>query len=133
MAISNVPGPAFPLYMAGAKMLTNYPTSIVVHGVALNITVQSYDESLDFGLIACGRAMPDVADLRRRSCGQAFEELQALPPPRRAGRRAGEAAGTTQPRPERSRQKSRLHARLSKPRASAPSARRSIPAHAACR
>ena len=52
VVISNVPGPPVPLYMAGAKMLTNYPTSIVVHGVALNITVQSYDESLDFGIMA---------------------------------------------------------------------------------
>ena len=34
-------GRPLPLYMAGAKMLTNYPTSIVVHGIALNITVQT--------------------------------------------------------------------------------------------
>jgi WS/DGAT/MGAT family acyltransferase len=109
VAISNVPGPAFPLYLAGAKMLTNYPTSIVVHGVALNITVQSYNESLDFGLIACGRAMPDIAafadDLR-----QAFEQLRALPvavatqvapsakrPARR--RTAPDAPATAAPRP----------------------------------
>ena len=57
VVISNVPGPAFPLYMAGAKMLSNHPTSIVAHGVALNITVQTYDQSLDIGLIACGRAL----------------------------------------------------------------------------
>ncbi len=63
VVISNVPGPAFPLYMAGAKMLTNYPTSIVVHGVALNITVQTYNDALDVGLIACGQAMPDIAVL----------------------------------------------------------------------
>jgi hypothetical protein len=58
VVISNVPGPPVPLYMAGAKMLTNYPTSIVVHGMALNITVQSYDQSLDFGLMADARTMP---------------------------------------------------------------------------
>jgi diacylglycerol O-acyltransferase / wax synthase len=80
VAISNVPGPAFPLYLAGAKMLTNYPTSIVVHGLALNITVQSYDGSLDFGLIACGEAMPDVAELARH-LHAAYEELKALPTP----------------------------------------------------
>jgi WS/DGAT/MGAT family acyltransferase len=60
VVISNVPGPTVPLYMAGAKMLTNYPTSIVVHGVALNITVQTYNESLDVGIIACAQAMPEV-------------------------------------------------------------------------
>ncbi len=79
VAISNVPGPAFPLYMAGAKMLVNCPTSIVVHGVALNITVQSYNESLDFGIIACGKAMPDVAELAAH-VHEEFEALKALPP-----------------------------------------------------
>ncbi|OYU98220.1 MAG: wax ester/triacylglycerol synthase family O-acyltransferase, partial [Burkholderiales bacterium PBB5] len=48
VVISNVPGPAVPLYMAGARMLSNHPTSIVVHGMALNITVQSYDQQMDF-------------------------------------------------------------------------------------
>ena len=79
VTISNVPGPTVPLYMAGAKMLTNYPTSIVVHGVALNITVQTYNESLEFGLIACGEAMPEVAELARH-VQAAFDEFQALPP-----------------------------------------------------
>jgi diacylglycerol O-acyltransferase / wax synthase len=74
VTISNVPGPPVPLYMAGAKMLTNYPCSIVVHGVALNITVQSYDQSLDFGLMADAKAMPDV-----RKLGQALvDAMQAL-------------------------------------------------------
>jgi diacylglycerol O-acyltransferase / wax synthase len=63
VAISNVPGPQFPLFLAGAKMLTYYPVSIAVHSVALNITVQSYNGSLDFGLTACRKAMPDVARL----------------------------------------------------------------------
>ena len=78
VTISNVPGPTVPLYMAGAKMLTNYPTSIVVHGVALNITVQTYNESLEFGLIACGVAMPTIAELAR-DVQAAFDEFQALP------------------------------------------------------
>jgi WS/DGAT/MGAT family acyltransferase len=78
VAISNVPGPTVPLYMAGAKMLTNYPTSIVVHGIALNITVQTYNESLEFGLMSCGDAMPDVAELALH-VQEAFEEFQALP------------------------------------------------------
>ena len=78
VTISNVPGPTVPLYMAGARMLTNYPTSIVVHGVALNITVQTYNESLEFGLIACGEAMPEVTELARH-VQAAFDEFQALP------------------------------------------------------
>ncbi len=78
LTISNVPGPTVPLYMAGAKMLTNYPTSIVVHGVALNITVQTYNESLEVGIIACARAMPEVAELAAH-IETAFVELQGLP------------------------------------------------------
>ena len=63
VAISNVPGPQAPLYVAGARMATYFPVSIPSHGVALNITVQSYNGSLDYGLIACRRALPDIADL----------------------------------------------------------------------
>jgi WS/DGAT/MGAT family acyltransferase len=63
VVISNVPGPQFPLYLAGGKMTTYYPVSIVIHGIALNITVQSYNGSLDFGFIACRRAVPDVREL----------------------------------------------------------------------
>ncbi len=80
VVISNVPGPPMPLYMAGAKMLTNYPTSIVVHGLALNITVQSYDRSLDFGLMADAAAMPDVRELAH-AITVAFDDLRALPRP----------------------------------------------------
>jgi len=80
VVISNVPGPPVPLYMAGARMLTNYPTSIIVHGMALNITVQSYDQSLDFGLMADAAAMPDVRELADAML-IAFDDLKALPQP----------------------------------------------------
>jgi WS/DGAT/MGAT family acyltransferase len=63
VAISNVPGPSFPLYFAGAKLATYFPVSIPGHGLALNMTVQSYNGSLEFGLTACRRAVPDIADL----------------------------------------------------------------------
>ncbi len=63
VAISNVPGVPVPLYLAGAKMVSYFPVSIPAHGCALNITVQSYNGSLDYGLTACRRAVPDVADI----------------------------------------------------------------------
>ena len=69
-----------PLYLAGARLLTNYPTSIVVHGLALNITVQSYDRSLDFGLMADGKAMPDVRELAD-ALAVALDDLRELPDP----------------------------------------------------
>lgn len=78
LVISNVPGPQVPLYLAGAQMLTNYPTSIAVHGLALNVTVQTYNQSLDIGLMACGEALPETAELAAH-VETAFMEFQALP------------------------------------------------------
>ena len=77
VVISNVPGPAFPFYLAGARMLTNFPTSIVVHGLGLNITVQTYNGSLDVGLIACAEAAPHLHDLALHLTA-ALNELEAL-------------------------------------------------------
>ena len=58
VTISNVPGPPFPLYSAGAKLVANYPIGPIFDGGGLNMTVMSYQESLDFGLLAC----PDLVD-----------------------------------------------------------------------
>ncbi|MBI5276982.1 MAG: wax ester/triacylglycerol synthase family O-acyltransferase [Burkholderiales bacterium] len=63
LAISNVPGPQVPLYLAGARMLTFHPLSIVMHGLALNITIQTYAGRVDFGLIADRKAVPHLQDL----------------------------------------------------------------------
>lgn len=63
LVISNVPGPNFPLYFAGAELTSYYPVSIPAHGMALNVTVQSYNGRLDYGLIACRKVLPDVGDL----------------------------------------------------------------------
>jgi WS/DGAT/MGAT family acyltransferase len=62
VAISNVPGPPMPLYLAGARLRHYYPVSIVTHGLAFNITVQSYAGQLEFGLTACADivAHPEV-------------------------------------------------------------------------
>lgn len=122
VAISNVPGPAFPLFMAGAKMLVNYPTSIVVHGVALNITVQSYNESLDFGLIACGKAMPQVAELAQH-LHAAFDELKALAPtaaPSPSLAAAGTPVASKGPQKAPARRRRLVAKATSSPRASAP-------------
>jgi WS/DGAT/MGAT family acyltransferase len=92
VVISNVPGPPVPLYMAGARMVTNYPSSIIVHGMGLNITVQSYDRSLDFGLMADLQAMPDVRELAD-AIQIAFDDLRALQPEPEATPGAADMAG----------------------------------------
>lgn len=63
LIISNVAGIPVPLYFAGARMACYYPVSIPAHGMALNVTVQSYNGRMDYGLIACRRAVPDINDL----------------------------------------------------------------------
>ncbi|GAB2969934.1 WS/DGAT/MGAT family O-acyltransferase [Nocardioides montaniterrae] len=60
VVISNVPGPREPLYYAGALMEANYPVSMISDGLGLNITVQSYRDSIDFGLISCPELIPDL-------------------------------------------------------------------------
>ena len=61
--ISNVQGAPMPLYFAGAELTSYYPVSIPAHGMALNVTVQSYNGRLDYGLIACRRVVPDITDI----------------------------------------------------------------------
>ncbi len=60
LVISNVPGPREPLYFDGAEMVHFYPISIVTDGQGLNITVQSYCDKLDVGLIAARDLVPDL-------------------------------------------------------------------------
>ena len=63
VAISNVSGIPVPLYFAGASVVSYYPVSIPAHGMALNVTVQGYNGRLDYGLIACRKAVSDISEL----------------------------------------------------------------------
>ena len=87
--VSNVPGPTAPLYLAGAKLLSLWPLSIVEHGVGLNVTVQSYAGSLDFGVVAARNALPDTRQFAE-DMHAAFAELlpDVAPRARKAARRA---------------------------------------------
>jgi diacylglycerol O-acyltransferase / wax synthase len=82
ITVSNVPGPRQTLYAAGAELLHIFPVSISTHGIALNITVQSYRDQLDFGFIAGANIIPHVQVL----CDMLPVEFEALeaayaPPP----------------------------------------------------
>src|SRR6056297_3557563 len=63
VVISNVPGPRSALYFAGAKMTNYIPVSTIADDMGLNITVHSYLDRLDFGLIADRELVPDLWDL----------------------------------------------------------------------
>jgi WS/DGAT/MGAT family acyltransferase len=60
LIISNVPGPNVPLYSSGAELKHFYPVSGLADGQGLNITVQSYNGNLDFGIIGDRELVPDV-------------------------------------------------------------------------
>ena len=78
VAISNVPGPQVALYLAGARLKAYYPVSIVTHGLGLNVTIVSYDGSLDFGLVACKEAMPDLRQFAKHLQGAHKELLKMV-------------------------------------------------------
>jgi hypothetical protein len=59
VTISNVPGPRIPLYLGRARLTHFYPVSTVADGSGLNITVQSYLDGLDFGVVSCEELVPD--------------------------------------------------------------------------
>jgi diacylglycerol O-acyltransferase / wax synthase len=113
VVISNVPGPRESLYFAGCKLEHYIPVSTISNGVGLNITVHSYEDRLDFGLVADRDLVPDLwdlVDLHIDEIGRLFEasgaewaEPQAEPSGRRGAmpavvpstKSAKQAAGAT--------------------------------------
>jgi WS/DGAT/MGAT family acyltransferase len=89
VVISNVPGPRQPLYFAGAKLDAYIPVSTITDGVGLNITVHSYANRMDFGLISDRQLIPDLwhlVDLHIAEVERLFEATGAewavpQPPP----------------------------------------------------
>lgn len=63
LVISHVPGPRQDMYWQGAKLSGLYPVSLVVDTVALNITIISRHDFVDFGLIACSKTVPSMQRL----------------------------------------------------------------------
>jgi WS/DGAT/MGAT family acyltransferase len=76
LVVSNVPGPAEPLYFRGARLEGVYPMSIPVHGLALNITCNTYAGKVDFGFIGCRDTVPHLQRIAVH-CGEALAELEA--------------------------------------------------------
>ena len=65
LIISNVPGSKKPLYWNGAKLTALYPASIVFDGQAMNITLASYLDKIEFGITACSHTLPNVQNMLR--------------------------------------------------------------------
>ena len=77
VVISHVPGPRAPMYWQGSQLTGLYPVSLVMDGIALNITLVSRHDHVDFGLIACRRTLPSVQRLLDH-LEEALVEMEAV-------------------------------------------------------
>ncbi|MFN2537206.1 MAG: wax ester/triacylglycerol synthase family O-acyltransferase [Mycobacteriales bacterium] len=78
LVLSNVAGPPFQIYMAGAKVEGIFPLGPVMEGPGLNITVVSYRDRVGFGIIACRDRLPDIDDLAAEFPATVEEMLLAV-------------------------------------------------------
>jgi diacylglycerol O-acyltransferase len=74
LVVTNVPGPQFPLYAAGAEMLSVYPVVPLAKNQAVCVGLTSYNGGVYYGLNADRDAMPDV-DVLAQLIGESLEEL----------------------------------------------------------
>lgn len=85
-ATSNVRGAPMPMFLAGAQLLENYPIGPLA-GVAFNLTLLSYNHSLDIGVNIDTAAVADP-ELLQRCLQQSFDDLVRKPKPTRTPRSA---------------------------------------------
>ncbi|MFN8194409.1 MAG: wax ester/triacylglycerol synthase family O-acyltransferase [Nocardioidaceae bacterium] len=75
LSVTNVPGPQFPLFAAGARMIETYPVPPLLpeHGLAIGVT--SYDGGVYYGITADRDLLPDI-DLLAPCLRESLDELK---------------------------------------------------------
>ncbi len=74
VVVSNVPGPQVPMYIAGARLLVNYPVMPTAENVGLSIAVTSLAGTMGFGFTGDWDLVPDI-DFLAASFDEAVDEL----------------------------------------------------------
>jgi WS/DGAT/MGAT family acyltransferase len=101
VVVSNVPGPQEARYLAGAKLESLYPISLLMRGGALNITVVSLDGKMNFGFVGARDTLPHLQRLTDH-LADAMDELRELASDGRfdgrSGRQPTSAARKRRPR-----------------------------------
>jgi len=95
LVVTNVPGPQFPLYVLGKRMLRLYPVVPLARRQALGIAVMSYDGKLGFGLLGDYDAMPELETI----AGELRRSIAALARAAGAERRTRKPGGGASRKP----------------------------------
>src|SRR5258708_17460151 len=80
LVVTNVPGPQFPLYCQGAKLIEAFPVAFLYAGQFVAIAIFSYNGQLNFGYLAANHGMPDVDILAAGAEGSLRELVEAASP-----------------------------------------------------
>jgi diacylglycerol O-acyltransferase len=98
MVCTNVPGPQYPLYLLGQKMVRWYPYVPVGGEMAVNCAILSYDGNVYFGFSGDVHAAPDLRRLEKL-LKESFAELREaaeMKKPQKKSRRRKKVRATTQ-------------------------------------
>jgi hypothetical protein len=101
LVVTNVPGPQFPLYLLGRRLVSFYPVVPLAQRQALGVAIMSYDGRLGFGLLADFDALPDLDDLAAE-VEAAVDSLAVAAAPQTPGRHEvarDQRLGRRRPRP----------------------------------
>lgn len=103
VVVTNVPGPQFPLYSGGAKLVTQFGAGPVFDGLGLIIPIFSYNGTITVSATACRSLMPDMDafmdDLRESvdeldKAASAVKPAKRKPAPAKAAKPKGRASKT---------------------------------------
>jgi hypothetical protein len=65
LVVTNVPGPQFPLYLLGRRMLDPFPMVPLAKNQGLGVALLSYDGAINFGIVGDFDLMWDLDEFAR--------------------------------------------------------------------